>query len=145
VSAVRVGTAVRFPNQDNIRHHVYSFSPAKKFELPLYKGSEAAPVVFDRPGLVVLGCNIHDWMVGYLYVLETPWFGRTDAEGRVVLSGIPETPLEIAALHPRAKSPDAPPRARWSPGEARTITFEIPVRAEVPRPRAGRGVARDYR
>jgi plastocyanin len=68
VSAVQVGTAVHFPNQDNIRHHVYSFSPAKQFELPLYKGTEAPPVVFDRSGLVVLGCNIHDWMLGYLYV-----------------------------------------------------------------------------
>jgi plastocyanin len=145
VSAVRVGTAVRFPNQDNIRHHVYSFSPAKQFELPLYKGTQAAPVVFDRPGLVVLGCNIHDWMLGYLYVVETPWFARTGADGRARLTGLPDAPLEIAALHPRARTPDAPPRARWSPGDATTLTIEVPVRAEVPRPRAGRSAERDYR
>lgn len=145
VSVVRVGTAVRFPNQDNIRHHVYSFSPAKQFELPLYKGTPAAPVLFDRPGLVVLGCNIHDWMLGYLYVVQTPWFARTDAEGRALLTGLPDAPLEIAALHPRAKFPEAPPRTRWSPGDATTLTLEVPVRAEVQRPRAGRSAARDYR
>ena len=145
VSAVRAGTAVRFPNQDNIRHHVYSFSPAKKFELPLYKGSPAAPVVFDRPGLVVLGCNIHDWMLGYLYVVETPWFARTGADGRALLTGLPDASVEIAALHPRAKTPDAPPRAHWSPGDPTTLTLEVGVRAEVQRPRAGRSAERDYR
>ena len=68
VTAVLVGTPIRFPNHDNVRHQVYSFSPAKRFELPLYAGVPARPVVFDKPGVVVLGCNIHDWMVGYVYV-----------------------------------------------------------------------------
>ena len=63
VTAVQVGTPVIFPNSDNIRHHVYSFSPAKKFELPLYSGVPAEPVVFDKVGFVTLGCNIHDWMI----------------------------------------------------------------------------------
>ena len=63
VSVVHAGTAIAFPNNDTVRHHVYSFSPAKKFELPLYQGVPSQPVVFDRPGVVVLGCNIHDWMV----------------------------------------------------------------------------------
>ena len=67
VKAIYVGTSVSFPNKDNIRHHVYSFSPAKRFELPLYAGTLARRVVFDKPGVVVLGCNIHDWMVAYLY------------------------------------------------------------------------------
>src|ERR1700683_3553417 len=63
VTPIYVGSRVRFPNKDNIRHQVYSFSPARKFELPLYAGSEAQPVLFDKPGVVVLGCNIHDWMI----------------------------------------------------------------------------------
>ncbi len=63
VSAIQVGTAVTFPNHDNIRHHVYSFSPAKKFELPLYAALPAEPILFDREGIVTLGCNIHDWML----------------------------------------------------------------------------------
>src|SRR5664279_833946 len=71
VQAILVGTAVTFPNRDTVRHQVYSFSPAKRFELPLYTGVPQA-VVFDKPGVVVLGCNIHDWMVGYVYVSESP-------------------------------------------------------------------------
>ncbi len=71
VLPVYVGTRVTFPNRDNIRHHVYSFSSAKKFELPLYIGTPAAPVVFDKPGVIALGCNIHDWMLAYIYVLTT--------------------------------------------------------------------------
>jgi plastocyanin len=89
VTVVAVGTAVTFPNNDNVRHHVYSFSPAKRFELPLYAGVPAQPVVFDKPGVVVLGCNIHDWMVGYVYVSESPYFAKTDASGRVRLDNLP--------------------------------------------------------
>ena len=77
VNAILVGTSVIFPNHDNVRHQVYSFSPAKRFELPLYAGVPAQPVVFDTPGVVVLGCNIHDWMVGYVYVSESPYFAKT--------------------------------------------------------------------
>ena len=75
VKPVRVGSYVQFPNKDNIRHHVYSFSPPKKFELPLYSGTPTEPLLFDKVGVVKLGCNIHDWMLGYVYVAETPYFG----------------------------------------------------------------------
>ena len=85
VMAIRVGTSVRFPNQDNTRHQVYSFSAAKKFELPLYAGKPASPVVFDKPGVVTLGCNIHDWMLGYIYVADTPYFGKTGAAGKTTI------------------------------------------------------------
>jgi plastocyanin len=88
VLAVRAHTSVRFPNSDDIHHEVYSFSKAKPFELPLYHGSAAAPVVFDNPGLVVLGCNIHDNMLGYIYVVDSPWFAKTDAEGHAKISGV---------------------------------------------------------
>lgn len=76
VLVVTAGTEVQFPNRDTVRHHVYSFSPAKKFELQLYSGTPANPVVFDRPGVVVLGCNIHDQMVAWILVLETPFFAQ---------------------------------------------------------------------
>ncbi|WP_284411634.1 methylamine utilization protein [Acidovorax sp. SUPP3334] len=76
VLVVTVGTEVQFPNRDTVRHHVYSFSPAKKFELQLYSGTPANPVLFDRPGVVVLGCNIHDQMVAWILVLETPFFAQ---------------------------------------------------------------------
>ena len=77
VKPILVGSAVFFPNKDNVRHQVYSFSPAKRFELPLYAGTPAKPIVFDKPGVVVLGCNIHDWMIGYIYVSESPYFAKT--------------------------------------------------------------------
>jgi plastocyanin len=82
VSVVTVGSAVTFPNRDTVRHHVYSFSPAKRFEIKLYVGTPASPVVFDQPGIAVLGCNIHDNMAAWVLIVDTPWFGRTDADGR---------------------------------------------------------------
>ena len=85
VLAVATGTAVSFPNRDDIRHQVYSFSSAKRFELRLYEGTPSEPVTFDQPGVVVLGCNIHDWMLGYVYITDDPWFGVSDAQGRIEL------------------------------------------------------------
>lgn len=101
VLPVQVGTAVSFPNNDNIRHHVYSFSPAKTFELPLYTGTPAVPVVFDKPGPVVLGCNIHDWMISYVYVSESPYFAKTGANGKAALSDLPPGNYTVRVWHPR--------------------------------------------
>ena len=100
VKAVFVGSKVRFPNSDHIRHQVYSFSPAKKFELPLYAGADAPPVVFDKPGVVVLGCNIHDWMVGYIYVSETPFFAKTEAAGTATIDDMPPGEYTVRVWHP---------------------------------------------
>ena len=77
VLVVPLGSEVHFPNHDTVRHHVYSFSQAKKFELKLYSGTPANPVLFDRPGVVVLGCNIHDQMVGWILVVDTPYYAQT--------------------------------------------------------------------
>jgi plastocyanin len=100
VKAVFVGTRVRFPNSDHIRHQVFSFSPAKKFELPLYAGTAASPVLFDTPGVVVLGCNIHDWMVGYIYVSETPFFAKTGAAGTAAIDDLPPGDYTLRVWHP---------------------------------------------
>jgi plastocyanin len=81
VLVVAVGTSVEFPNNDTVSHQVYSFSAAKRFQLPLYKGQAHSPITFDRPGLVVLGCNIHDVMVGYIYVTDALYFGKTGPDG----------------------------------------------------------------
>jgi plastocyanin len=89
VKPIFVGSVVRFPNSDNIRHQVYSFSAPKKFELPLYAGKNAPPIVFDKPGVVVLGCNIHDWMIGYIYVAETPFSAKTGPLGTAVINDLP--------------------------------------------------------
>jgi plastocyanin len=101
VLAVVAGTPVTFPNRDNVRHHVYSFSPAKRFELPLYAGVPAQPVVFDKPGVVVLGCNIHDWMVGYVYVSESPYFARTGNDGKALLTDLPPRAYYVRVWHPQ--------------------------------------------
>ncbi|UXY51468.1 methylamine utilization protein [Pseudomonas tohonis] len=100
VLAVHTGTAVSFPNSDNIRHHVYSFSPAKRFELRLYQGTPAAPVVFDKPGVVVLGCNIHDWMLGYVYITDDPFFAVSDDTGRLALD-LPPGRYTASLWHPQ--------------------------------------------
>ncbi len=99
VTVVTVGTAVAFPNRDTVRHHVYSFSPAKRFELKLYVGTPSAPVVFDQPGIAVLGCNIHDNMAAWVVVVETPWFGKTDAQGRVRLPDVPAGRHQLRSWH----------------------------------------------
>lgn len=89
VSVVQVGTPIRFPNSDNIRHSVYSFSPPRIFTLKLYAGTPASPVMFDQPGIVVLGCNIHDAMVAWVLVVDTPYFALTAADGTATLRGLP--------------------------------------------------------
>ena len=103
VLAVRSGTRVSFPNSDNIRHQVYSFSPGKRFELRLYQGTPSEPVLFDKPGVVVLGCNIHDWMLGYVYVTDDPWFAVSDARGKLRLEALPTGRYAVTLWHPGVK------------------------------------------
>jgi plastocyanin len=101
VLVVPTGTPVAFPNRDTVRHHVYSFSPVKKFELKLFAGTPANPVVFDKPGVVVLGCNIHDNMTAWVLVVDTPYYGRSDAAGLVPLSDVPPGSYRLRVWHSR--------------------------------------------
>lgn len=103
VLPIRTGTRVSFPNRDRIKHHVYSFSPAKRFELKLYSSGAAAPVLFDRPGVVALGCNIHDWMQAWVVVLDTPYFAKTDAHGLATLENLRAGPYRAVVWHPRLR------------------------------------------
>ncbi len=100
VLAIEVGTTLFFPNSDNIRHQVYSFSDAKRFELKLYSGKTAAPILFDKPGVVVMGCNIHDWMSAYVYVVPTPYFAMTDKSGHAEIK-VPMGTYTVNTWHPR--------------------------------------------
>lgn len=100
VSVVRTGTRVSFPNSDNIRHQVYSFSQAKTFTLKLYSGRPSAPVIFDKPGVVTLGCNIHDRMISWLLVVDTPWYALTDTTGNVTLRDLPLGDYDLFVWHP---------------------------------------------
>ncbi len=101
VLIVPVGSEVRFPNHDTVRHHVYSFSPAKKFELKLYAGTPAQPVRFEQSGVVVLGCNIHDQMVGWVLVLDTPYYAQTSTSGQAALSAVPAGRYRLRTWHAR--------------------------------------------
>jgi plastocyanin len=99
VSVVTVGTPVTFPNNDTVRHHVYSFSPVKTFELKLYAGVPASPVVFDKPGIAVLGCNIHDQMVAWVVVVDTPLYARSAASGRAQIEGVAPGSYRLRVWH----------------------------------------------
>jgi plastocyanin len=101
VSVVRTGTAITFPNSDRIRHQVYSFSPAKTFSLKLYAGSPQTAVTFDQPGLVVLGCNIHDNMIAFVGVVDSPYFAKTTDTGTASLN-LPSGRYRLRAWHPNA-------------------------------------------
>ena len=101
VSVVQTGTSIEFPNHDKIRHHVYSFSAAKSFEIPLYKGTPASPIKFDQAGVVKLGCNIHDWMAANIFITDTPYFGISDAKGNVVLNNLPAGNYRVFVWHPQ--------------------------------------------
>lgn len=99
ITVVPVGTAVHFPNRDTVRHHVYSLSPAKRFEIKLYIGTPADPVVFDKPGIAVLGCNIHDTMAAWTVIVETPWYGKAGGDGRLTLDPVPAGPYQLRTWH----------------------------------------------
>lgn len=100
VSVVQRGAMVEFPNQDKTRHHVYSFSPAKQFELRLYLGKPEAAIEFDEPGLVTLGCNIHDNMLAYLYVAQSRFVGITDQQGLVSFKHLPALSYQLNYWQP---------------------------------------------
>jgi plastocyanin len=100
VTVVTVGTKVAFPNFDTVRHHVYSFSAIKTFELKLYAGVPTAPVLFDKPGVAVLGCNIHDSMAAWVVVSDTPWYAKSGADGKARIEGVPAGNYELHLWHP---------------------------------------------
>ena len=104
VLVVPVGASVSFPNRDPVRHHVYSFSPVHPFELKLYGKDETRSVRFDRAGVVALGCNIHDGMVAFIKVVDTPFAAKTDDKGQAVLRGLPAGQVQVRIWHPYLKA-----------------------------------------
>jgi plastocyanin len=146
VQVVDVGTAVMFPNNDHVRHQVYSFSPAKRFELPLYAGVPAKPILFEKPGVVVLGCNIHDWMIGYIYVSESPYFAKTRADGTAALTNLPPRAYIVRVWHPQMKVAEETTRKTIEvmPGTRATVAWTLDLEPETgirraPAPGQGRG------
>jgi plastocyanin len=146
VTPVFVGSKVRFPNSDHIRHQVYSFSPAKKFELPLYGGTDAPPVVFDQPGVVVLGCNIHDWMVGYIYVSDTPFFAKSGASGTATIEDLAPGEYTVRVWHPSMEqSEEATARRVTLNAEGPTSAdWELSLKPAFRVPRVSSGASPGY-
>ena len=124
VLPIQTGTAVSFPNSDNVRHQVYSFSPAKRFQLPLYAGTPAEPVVFDKPGVVAIGCNIHDQMSAYLVVVDTPYFAKT-ADGRALLTGLPEGKYDVRVWTKGMRTVPPTQTIRIGPEGPASLTFRL--------------------
>jgi plastocyanin len=106
VLAIPVGSTVLFPNRDKVRHHVYSFSTAKKFELKLYSKEQSRSILFDKAGLIAIGCNIHDSMKAFIRVLSTPFFSKTGANGTVMLHGVPNGAAVVKVWQPYLKISD---------------------------------------
>ncbi|HLT12859.1 MAG TPA: methylamine utilization protein [Marinobacter sp.] len=125
VLVIPAGSSVEFPNRDTTQHHVYSFSPAKTFELELYTDRPEAPVIFDRPGIVELGCNIHDHMQAFVLVMAHEAYGLTDTAGRVQLSVPADTnnTVTVNIWHPRLPDNTRP--------EQHTIRVDQPVRVSL--------------
>jgi plastocyanin len=132
VTVMQAGTVVSFPNSDHIRHQVYSFSPAKTFTLKLYAGKDAPPVTFEKSGLVVLGCNIHDTMIAYVAVVDTPYFGRTGPDGRVQVDAPPGR-YRLRVWHPElASAAPVRPLTLSAAGESLDFAFALaPAGGEV--------------
>jgi len=125
VSVIQTGTAVTFPNRDPILHHVYSFSPAKIFEIKLYTGKSPNAIVFDKSGVITLGCNIHDWMIGYILVVPTPFFARTDKDGGAGLRDLPAGTYELHVWHPQQAAELAPRSVAIDGASQAAFTLEV--------------------
>jgi plastocyanin len=106
VQLVQAGQRMNFPNSDDVRHHVYSFSDTKQFSTPLYAGEEIEPILFDKPGIAVLGCNIHDSMIAYVYVAEWQHTAISDETGHAELTGLDQQPQMLHIWHPWLQTPD---------------------------------------
>ena len=133
VLVVPVGSTIEFGNLDPFRHHVYSFSPAKKFELKLFGQGEKRPVRFDKPGLVSIGCNIHDSMQAFIRVVDTPFARKTDRTGRVVLRGLPAQVRRLRVYHPRLRAPGNEMVVNVDASRDSSVTVTVKLRRPAPR------------
>ena len=129
VLVVPVGATVSFPNRDPFRHHVYSFSPAKAFELKLYGHDETRTVKFDKAGIVALGCNIHDNMTAFIRVVDTGYAAKTDAHGAAVIADVPDGAASVRVWHPYIKGGRDLSREASIPTGALTLKIAADVHA----------------
>ena len=136
VSVIQTGSQVSFPNNDKVRHHIYSFSPAKKFDQKLYSGVAASPQVFDKPGTVVLGCNIHDRMIAYVKVVDSPFFAKTDAAGVARIDTGPGK-FKVSAWHYNMAGSGAEQAIVVKSEPSVALSFKLTLKPPVAEPEAG--------
>jgi plastocyanin len=141
---IPVGSTVEFPNSDSVSHQIYSFSPAKRFQLPLYRGKPYPPVHFDQAGVVTLGCNIHDQMLAYLLVTDAPWFGRTSSGGAWSVD-LPRGRYQVALWHPRLRESETDLERELTVGDADRADLTLHLSKPLqPAPLADRTHSWDY-
>src|SRR3954454_22279484 len=131
LTIVPVGADVSFPNFDNTKHHVYSFSPSKRFELKLFAKDQSRTVHFDKPGIVALGCNIHDQMSAFIFVADSAWTARTNGQGVASFGDAPAAPARVVVWHPYLRSPSGTVEQRVAAGQ-HAANFSIRLRPPPP-------------
>ena len=131
LTIVPVGANVSFPNLDPTKHHVYSFSPAKKFELKLFAKDQSRTVHFDRPGVVALGCNIHDQMSAFIVVTDSSWTARTNGQGMAIFADAPNAPARLTVWHPYLRAPGGRLQQAVTPAQ-RSASFQLRLRVPPP-------------
>lgn len=143
---VQTGTRIAFPNTDIVSHHVYSFSAAKRFELPLYKGNVHEPLTFNLAGVVTLGCNIHDDMLGYIFVVDTPYYALTDERGIAHFATVPDGLVAVRTWTPRIREDKLPPAEEIVIGaDPVHVTFTFDSKLFPPHAHEGTSLSwRDY-
>jgi hypothetical protein len=127
LTVVPVGADVSFPNLDPTKHHVYSFSPAKKFELKLFAKDQSRIVHFDKPGVVALGCNIHDQMSAFIVVTDSAWTARTNSQGIASFSDAPNAPARLTLWHPYLRAPGGLVQQAVAASQ-RSLNFQVRLR-----------------
>jgi plastocyanin len=132
ILVIPVGSTVEFGNLDPYRHHVYSFSPARKFELKLFGKGETRPVRFDKVGLVAIGCNIHDQMQAFVQVVDTPHAGKTGANGRITLRNVPAGSFHLRVYHPRLRAPANQLTISVDTTSSKTVPVTVRLRSPAP-------------
>lgn len=131
ITVIQTGSSIIFPNKDSVRHQVYSFSPAKSFELKLYSGVPSTPVLFDKAGTVVLGCNIHDQMLAFVYIVDTPYFAKTDTSGKVKFSDIPNGEYLLKVWHYALKKENVTVDKAISSKDTEAIKMAIDIKVSI--------------
>jgi plastocyanin len=122
VLAVPVGSSINFRNEDEIFHNVFSLSPTAKFDTGLHKAGVETPVSFDRAGVVELLCNIHATMLGYLVVVDTPWYAVADGTGNFQIKNVPPGEYEASVWH---ESASAPQKRKVTVEEGAQLAFTV--------------------